>query len=107
MAGGTDDDRAIKRFEKNWDKLCERDLDVAARIHHAINEIQMMTGRYDDPNGPAARQEQRLDEMIGMAQIGRDKHPAAKASTLGELIELAEQSIKDEIDDETGGSDEH
>lgn len=88
------DVRAYRRFRKNWIRLCAFDLDVAASIVHGITELSMMMGR----NGPGDRLDQRLQEIVQVAQMGRDANPDAEVRTVGDLVALGEKAIADEID---------
>lgn len=102
MAGFLDSTTAINRFEKNWAKLCDLDLDVAAKLYHGIEEVSMTAARLGKSNSPAQHALRQMDEVPGMAEIARAKNPDVVVSTLGELIKLGEVSIRREIDADTG-----
>ena len=99
---GFQDGKALDRLAKNWDKLCELDLDVAGRLYHGVEQVHMRMARNDKPNSPADHQLRQMSELVGMATIAREKHPDADVKALGELLSLGEKSIQEEIDAETG-----
>lgn len=55
------------------------------------------------PNGPAARNDQRLQELDGVVKMGREANPDAEVSTLGDLLDLGGQEIARQIDDDIEG----
>jgi len=106
MAGHPDEGGAVNRLVETWDKLCDLDLDLAASLYHGVEEIYMMMGKSGAPNSPADHRVRRMDEIVGLIKIAREKHPDAKTKTVGELVDLAEDTIRGEIDDETEGRGE-
>ena len=93
-------DRRLRRLERNWNELCDLDLDVASGLHHGVNEVSMLLAGYDRPDGgPATRHDQRLKEALGVSKLGRDANPGADADTLGELYELGEEELRRAADE--------
>lgn len=101
MGGFTKDEAPMRRLERNWAKLCDHDLDVAGHLYHGVSEVSLMMARHDQPNSPAEHYGRQIDELLGLATIARERHPDANVKTLGELIDLGEESIRAEIDAET------
>lgn len=101
---GFKDGNAFDRLMKNWDKFCDLNLDAAASIHHGIEQIEMAMARHGRPNSPSDHRLRQMSELVGLADIAREKYPDAPAETVRDLVGLAETAIADEIDKETGGS---
>lgn len=101
MSGFREGTVAVDRFEKNWVKLCDLDLDIAANLYHGIDQIHMLAGRLGKPNSPADHALRKLKEIVGLAGIGREQNPNAEVRTVGELVALGEQAVRDEVDSET------
>ena len=99
----------LRRFERNWEKLCHLDINTAACLTHGFAEMnEMIQQKADGPNGPDERLSQWMSEMKGVAEIGRAANPDADVHTLGEIIELGEAAIEAEVervDDELGELD--
>ena len=82
-------------------KLVDLDVAAAAHLHHGFEQIDMMMvqdGRVTNHHHGEWR------EILGLAEIARQRHPDANVETVGDLIALGEESIRDEIDTETGDS---
>ena len=95
---GSNDRKPLEHFERNWDKLCDLDIEIAGALYHGVEQIQMAMAR----DGRVTEQQEREHrEITGVIKIARDKHPDVKVETLSELIDLGERAIQDEIDDET------
>lgn len=99
---GVRDGQTLVRILSTWERLCEVDLDVAAGIYHGMQQITMAMARHGQVNSPSAHHLGQLSEQVGLAEIGRAKHPEAGAETVGDLIALGEVAIRSEIDAETG-----
>lgn len=93
-------DRRLRRLGRNWNKLCDLDLDVASGLHHGVNEVSRMLAGFERPDGgPATRHGQRLVEALGVAELGREANPGAEVNTLGELYELGEEELRRAADE--------
>ncbi|MDP9335234.1 MAG: hypothetical protein M3Q30_18280 [Actinomycetota bacterium] len=96
------DDAANKRAQRlsrNWRHLCELDMDIAAAFAHGFREMSMIAST----DGVWERTHQKMNEVIELARIGREANPDAEVQTLGELVELAEEAIRREINDDLDG----
>jgi hypothetical protein len=89
-----------KRIRRNWDGLCDLDIDVAARLHHGFEQMWMGLSRRGNPNDPVEHHMRQLKEVVGIATIGRDANPDTDVGTLGELIQMGEDAIRKQIDDD-------
>lgn len=101
FGGFTDDRKAADRLTKNWARLCELDLDIAALIHHGVEQVSCITGRIGEPNSPSEHHLRGLQELVGMATIARDANPDAEVETLGELVALGEKEIQRQVEGDT------
>jgi hypothetical protein len=52
-SAGVQEGNAIKRLTRTWERLCEVDLEVAAGIHRAVEQVSLITGRLGELNSPA------------------------------------------------------
>ena len=86
------------RFERNWTRLCELDIDVAERIYHGLEEVSSLAGRLGMPNSPSEHSLRLAQEITGLAQLGRSANPDVDVRTLGELVELGEAALRREVD---------
>jgi hypothetical protein len=57
----------------------------------------MALGRHGRPNSPADEHQRGLRELANMATFARESYPDAKVETLGDLIELGEKAIQEEV----------
>lgn len=89
----------LKRLQRNWEALCELDVDIAASLYHGLNELAMSFARHGQVNSPMDRHSQQLDELVGIIKIGREANPDAVVTTAGELYKLGEEAIRREIED--------
>ena len=101
-AGYRDGQAPINRLTGNWDRLCDLDIDAAASIYHGIEQIYIAMARMNEPNSPSEHRLRQLQELAGMAAIGRDQHPEAEVTTLGGLVSLGDEAIRKELDDVFG-----
>jgi hypothetical protein len=101
---GLQEGRAGVRLLSNWDKFCQLDLKTAACIWNSLNELNMVMAKYGDPNGPQVARDRMIGELLGMAKIGRVANPNATCGTLDDFARLGQETIRDEIDRETGGA---
>jgi hypothetical protein len=92
--------RIATRFQRNWEELCQLDLDAAAAFYHGVREMDLLMARYGQPFSPADQLGRQDDEAGGILEIGRRANPDAQVATLGELYELGQQAIADEINSE-------
>ena len=103
MAGATQDHEAWDRLVSTWLQLCDLDLGVAARLYHGVEEVQMWLAH----DGRASEHRRRgLDEMLDMARLAREQHPDAEVENLGELVDLGNKAVRDEVDQETSDHEE-
>jgi hypothetical protein len=93
-------DKAWPRLHKNWQRICELDLDLAAKLTHGMNQVAAMMDHTNEPNSPVNHRHGMLREYVGMAEFARDRHPDAPTETVGELIDLAIKTIQKEIDED-------
>lgn len=98
---GVKDGKASERLMAKWKELCDHDLDMAAQLYHGIEQIHTAMGLRGKPNSPDEHRMRQLNEIVGMAEIAREKHPEAKADTLNDLMSIADESVRNEIDAET------
>jgi len=98
--GDIKDETRLHRLLRNWDALCEKDIDIAASIAHGCELMSDGFSKLQDPSGPAARNEQRFNELFGVISIGRKANPDAEVKTVGELYKLGEAAIRSELDED-------
>lgn len=86
------------RMYRNWQKLCDLDLDVADRLAHGLEDVAgvLSSGRVLEHRWPGLR------ERSGMERIAREVDPDIEERHRAELVALAEDAIRREIDDEVG-----
>lgn len=95
--------KAIDRLAKTWERLCETNIDVAARILHGVEQIDLMMARNGKPNSPMDHRLRQMQEVVGVATIARDANPDAETETLGDLMRLGDEEIRRQVDEETDG----
>jgi hypothetical protein len=100
-AGLSNDARAMSRFNKNWDMLCEHDLGIAGRLYHGLEQLQIRMSRDGEPNNPVDWRLGQMREVLGMVELARERYPGVEGETVGDLVRLVEESIRAEIDEET------
>jgi hypothetical protein len=87
---------ASERDDAHWDEV---DRLWRACRHDLGDAIQTL----GDPGGPADHGPRRLSAVAELAKMGREANPDTDAQTLGELVELGEQAIRDDIDQDLEG----
>lgn len=87
--------RRLGRMLRNWRSLCDLDIGVASFLQHELQEAARMLGNED----VTRYQHGKLDELIGVAEMGRRANPGAEVGTVGDLLDLGQEEIERQTDD--------
>jgi len=94
----TFDQRRFERLRRNWIDLCKLDGDLAAHLAHGFEEVDEIIQRPGGVEAPFDRNTRTMAELVGVARIGRHANPDADVQTLGELVQLGEEVIAQELE---------
>jgi hypothetical protein len=87
-----------RRFDRNWRALCDVNLNLATVLVHGFEELYLQVNRAD-PRTAECR-DQMWSDAIAEVEFARAANPDAEVETIGELLALGDQALRNVVDDE-------